>query len=130
MQSHMPSGRFSYGSVLGLGAFVAIVAADNGAFARKLSVRDSNPAPEAIIHGRHTEYVIRFDGPVDHLASRIEIVSSDRMVQQLAPLADSAVDVLFASGETPSPGRYTLRWHAISSDGDASVGEIPFRVEP
>jgi methionine-rich copper-binding protein CopC len=99
--------------------------------ARTLHVQDSTPAAQAIIAGRHAEYVIRFDGLVDHRASRMEIIQSRRVVQRLVPLDDSAPDVLFASGEAPRPGKYVLRWTAIcSDDGVASRGEIPFSVAP
>jgi methionine-rich copper-binding protein CopC len=94
-----------------------------------LHVLESSPAAETMINGRHAEYVIRFDKPVDHYASRMEIVQSGRVVQTLTPRYDSAPDVLFASGETPAPGDYTLRWQARSpEDGVTSEGDIPFSV--
>ena len=89
-------------------------------------VRSSSPAAEAIIHGRHAEYVTRFDGPVYHQASRLQIMQSGRVVQSLTPLWDSAPDVLFAGAEVPAPGRYLLHWAARSS----SSGDIPFSVLP
>jgi methionine-rich copper-binding protein CopC len=109
-----------------LGVLLAIKSAD-----AVLHARDSTPAAEAIISGRHAEYSIHFDGPVDHTASRLEIVQSGRVIQSLVPLGDSAPDVLFASGETPSPGRYLLRWQVRSpEDGTISSGDIPFSVAP
>jgi methionine-rich copper-binding protein CopC len=97
--------------------------------ARPRHVRSSVPAAEAIIKGPHAEYAIRFDGPVDHMASHMEIVQSGRVVQSLTPLADSAPEVLFASGEAPAPGHYILRWWVRSpEDGDVTSGEIPFSV--
>jgi methionine-rich copper-binding protein CopC len=98
------------------------------AAAATLHVRDSTPKAEAIIHGRHAEYVIRFDGPVDHAASRLEIVQSGHVVQTLAPLLNSAVDVLFAEGEAPPPGHYVLHWQAASPDSETSSGDIAFTV--
>src|SRR5262249_51669403 len=95
-----------------------------------LQMRDSIPVAGAIIHGRHAEYVIRFDGPVDHRTSRIEIVQSDTVVQSLTPRLNSAVDVLFASGETPPRGHYLVHWQARSVDGTVAEGTIPFTVEP
>ena len=100
------------------------------AFARQLHVRDSRPSAEAIIHGRHAEYVIYFDGPVDHAASRLQITQGDRTVMPLHPLLDSGINVLFASGEAPPVGRYVLHWEARSMDGDSSAGDIPFSVAP
>ena len=95
-----------------------------------MHVRQSQPTAQAIIHGRHAEYVIYFDGPVDHAASRLQITRSGKLVQTLVPRLDSAVDVLFADGETPPPGRYMLHWEARSADGDTSAGDIPFGVAP
>lgn len=92
-------------------------------------MRESVPAAEAIIEGRHAEYVIRFDGPVDHLASRMEIVQSGQVVKSLTLRVDSAPNVLFASGEAPAPGHYQLHWEARSRDGmEVASGDIPFSV--
>jgi methionine-rich copper-binding protein CopC len=108
--------------ILALGPSVAL--------ARPVQMRQSEPAAQAIIHGRHAQYVIRFDGPVDHEASRLQITQSGRLVQSLTPRLDSAVNVLFASGEVPPPGHYMLHWEAKSGDGDWSKGDIPFDVAP
>ncbi|HYZ64139.1 MAG TPA: copper resistance protein CopC, partial [Acetobacteraceae bacterium] len=64
-----------------------------------------------------------------HYASRLEIVQDGRVVRTLRPLVNAAVDVLFAAGPTPAPGRYDLRWTAVSGDGEQSSGEIPFTVQ-
>ena len=98
--------------------------------ARALHLLEASPTAHAIIYGDHAEFVVRFDGPVDHVASRLEIVQSGRMIRALVPLVDSAVDVLFASGETPPAGNYLLRWRAVSPDGEVSVGDIAFSVAP
>jgi methionine-rich copper-binding protein CopC len=118
-------------SMRGLGLlFSMLMLWPHVAVAGSLHVCDSAPAAEAIIHGRHAEYVIRFDSPVDHAASRIEIVQSGHVVQSLTPRLDSAVDVLFASGETPATGHYLLHWQATSPDGVVSNGDIAFSVAP
>ena len=98
------------------------------AHARPMHVRESKPSAQAVISGRHAEYFIRFDGPVDHRASRLQITQSGRVIRSLTPRIDSAVDVLFASGEAPSPGDYMLHWNAVSADGDVTEGDIPFSV--
>ena len=93
-------------------------------------MRGTRPEADAIIHGRHAEYIIYFDGPVDHAASRLQITQTGRLLQVLNPLLDSAIDVLFASGEAPPEGRYLLHWEARSIEGEASAGDIPFTVAP
>jgi methionine-rich copper-binding protein CopC len=109
----------------------ALVAAVPGiALARQLQVLEVRPAADAEIRGRHAEYVVRFNGQVDHAASRLQITQAGRVVQVLIPRMDSAVDVLFAGGEAPPPGRYMLHWEARSLDGDVSTGGSSFVVTP
>jgi len=114
----------------GFGALLAALAGAQEADAEARQVRESNPAAEAVVHGRHAEYLIRFDGPVDHAASTIRIMQSGQVVQSLAPRLNTAVDVLFASGMAPPPGRYQLHWETRSMDGEVSRGDIPFSVAP
>jgi hypothetical protein len=79
------------------------------------------------MHGRNMQYIVRFDGPVDHRRSLLEIVRDGHVIQVLHPLLDSAVDVLFASAPAPEPG--VLHWAVKSmQDGDDSEGLIPFSV--
>ena len=85
--------------------------------------------PRAVLTGRHAEYVIRFDGIVDHESSRIYIMQSGHVLQSLSPRGDSAPEVLFAGAEMPPPGDYQLQWQARSpGDTVISSGVIPFSV--
>ena len=93
-------------------------------------VRSSSPVADAIIQGRHAEYVVRFDGPVDHRSCRLLITQSSKVIQSLPLRLDSAPDTLFAQGEAPPPGKYTLHWETRSMDGEMSSGDIPFSVVP
>jgi len=119
---------------LGASLLLAALAAWSGASAAAaLRVLDSVPAANATISARHEEYFryyIRFDGPVDHLASRIEVTRSGHVVDSPVPLVETAVDVLFAFGKTPGPGAYVLHWRAVSTNGEASSGDIAFSVAP
>jgi methionine-rich copper-binding protein CopC len=97
--------------------------------ARPLNVQDSTPAAEAILDGRNAQYVIRFDGWVDHGASQIDITKNGKVIESLTPTRDSEPDVLAASAPALAPGRYQLHWRAKSvPDGDFSDGFIPFTV--
>lgn len=115
---------------LGSGTMIVMLIAGFGiAEADSLQVRGSTPAAEAVIRERHAEYAIRFDGPVDHVRSRMDIMQEGKVIRTLRPLLNSAPDVLFASGETPPPGHYTLHWQVRSlADAVVSEGEIPFSV--
>jgi methionine-rich copper-binding protein CopC len=110
-------------------ALVVVVVTCGLAEARPLHVRDSFPAAEAILDGRNAQYIVRFDGWVDHGASQMEVTENGKIVEPLAPTRDSEPDVLAASASALPPGRYQLHWHAKSvPDGDFSDGFIPFTV--
>jgi methionine-rich copper-binding protein CopC len=108
----------------------ALVFVSATAFAAPPRPMDSKPRAETIIHGRHSAYVVRFDQPIDHAASRLEIRQGDKIVENLRPRLDSAPDVLFAASETPSAGHYVLYWRARSANGETSEGSIPFSTSP
>ena len=108
---------------------VLLLMSTTSAPARPMHVLASTPSAETIMHGRNAQYVVRFDGPVDHVQSRLEILRDGHVVQRLTPLLDSAADVLFASAPAPEPGRYVLHWIAKSApDEEDSEGMIPFSV--
>jgi methionine-rich copper-binding protein CopC len=97
--------------------------------ARPLHLRDSFPQAEAILDGRNAQYLVRFDGLVDHAASRMEITRDGKPIETLVPVGDSEPDVLAASAPALEPGRYQLSWHVKSvPDGDFSDGFISFTI--
>jgi methionine-rich copper-binding protein CopC len=87
------------------------------------------PAAQAIVDGNNAEYVVRFDGLVDHRASRMWITQGDRVARTLAPDLDSEPTVLFASSPRLPPGNYQLHWSAKSvPDTDLTDGSVEFTV--
>jgi hypothetical protein len=120
LQSHLTAG---------CAILVLLLMSTEAAPARPMHVLASTPAAETIMRGDHAEYVVRFDGPVDHAQSRIDILRDGHLVESLHPRLDSAPDVLFASSPMPAPGRYELHWIVKSvPDEDASDGMIAFSV--
>ena len=120
MQTHLTSG---------CAILVLLLLSTTSAPARALHVLASTPVAEAIMRGRNAQYVVRFDGPVDHAQSRLEILRDGQVIQRLHPLLDSAADALFASAPTPESGHYLLHWIVNSvPDEDISDGVIPISV--
>ncbi len=117
------------GLVVGCMVLAFLATTPGAALARPMHVLSSTPAAGAVMQGRNAQYVLRFDGPVDHAQSRLEIVRDGHVIQVLHPLLDSATDVLFASAPGPAPGDYVLHWTVKSiPDGDDSEGTIAFSV--
>jgi methionine-rich copper-binding protein CopC len=99
------------------------------AAARQMHVQMSYPAAETVIDGRNAQYVIRFDGPVNHRQARLEIIQGGKVVQELRPRLESEPNALVASAPALPPGRYVLRWSVRSApNGEATDGEIRFTV--
>lgn len=98
-----------------------------GAWSRPMHMVESFPAAQAIVDGNNFQYVVRFDGLVDHRASRMWITQGDHVVRTLTPLLNAAPTVLFASSARLPPGNYQLHWSAKSMpDGDLTNGSIEF----
>jgi methionine-rich copper-binding protein CopC len=111
-------------------AFVLLMLSAS-ASGREMHVATSTPAADVVMHGRNMQYLVRFDGPVDHIRSRLEILHDGQVVARLHPRLDSAPEVLFASAPAPPQGRYALHWTVKSmTDEELSEGTIPFSVEP
>jgi len=109
----------------------AVVMACVPAEARPLHVRSSVPAAgETIGEGRNTQYVLQFDGQIDHRTSTMEVISNGKVLEALVSLRGSEPSTLVASGPTLPPGRYQLHWRAKSvPDGDISEGFVSFMIE-
>ena len=91
----------------------------------------STPGSGVVMQGRVEEYVVRFDGPVNHAASRLVITRDGEVVVSPRTLLDSAPEVLFGRSPALPPGHYVLHWSVRSTtEDDTSEGDIPFTVAP
>ena len=108
LQVRRPEGLLKHIS-LGILAPALLVTMCGRAEARP-HVRESYPAAEMILDGRNAQYIIRFDGWVDHAASRLDIIANGKIVETLVPTGDSEPDVLAASSPVLVSSRYHLHW--------------------
>jgi methionine-rich copper-binding protein CopC len=113
-------------------ALAMLLAAAAAREAYALRAVETTPVAEAVIlHGSNAQYVVRFDKPVDHIASRMEIVRNGAVVERLHLLGDSAAEALFAESRRLAPGHYELRWSATTGPGgETASGSVPFSVQP
>lgn len=110
---------FFLGAVLGAGP----------AGAATMRVMESRPSAQAVMDGTETQFFVRFNGPVDHAASRLSVVQDGHVVQTLHPRLNSQPNVLYSGVRRLAPGVYALRWMTRSmQDHGASQGEIAFTV--
>jgi methionine-rich copper-binding protein CopC len=100
------------------------------AWAEDVRVMESAPAASAVIARRSSEFFVRFDRPVDHVRSTLDIMSDGKLVERLKPRLQSAPAVLFARAPTLPPGNYKLHWSVRTMSGvEAIEGDIPFTVK-
>jgi len=99
------------------------------AVADELRVMESTPAAKAVIDGRTSAFFVRFDQPVDHIRSTLEVMQDGKPIERLQPRLESAPEVLFARAPTLSPGNYSLHWAVRTLSGRELIqGNIPFSV--
>jgi hypothetical protein len=106
-----------------------LLSAPLSAWSRPVNMMDGFPAAQVIVGHTNAQYVVRFDGPVDHHASRLTITQRDRMVESLTPRLDAAPEVLLAFEPRLPAGEDESHWSAKAMpDGDFSDGSIRFTI--
>jgi methionine-rich copper-binding protein CopC len=126
----MMSRRLAVGGLLSALSSCGMLGAAAPAWAEDIRVMESAPAASAVIARRSSEFFVRFDRPVDHVRSTLDIMSDGKLVERLKPRLESAPAVLFARAPTLPPGNYKLHWSVRTMSGvEAIEGDIPFTVK-
>lgn len=87
----------------------------------------SSPTADGTVKGPAISINLKFNSRVDSSRSHLDLVRSDGKVEALSVSAPG--DAEMATHATLTPGRYTIRWQALSVDGHITRGEIPFTVQ-
>jgi methionine-rich copper-binding protein CopC len=110
-------------------AALVLLALAGPARAEPMQVLEVRPAARSVMDGNRQEVFVRFDRPVDHYTSRLELLQDGRVLRTLVPRLGTAPEVLFAIAGELQPGAYTLRWVARSPrDGTEAEGTLDFSV--
>ena len=113
-----------------LAAAVSAIAAASlaGASARAMDLVEQKPQVNEVMQGGSgLAFALRFDQPVDHERSRLELLTP-RGKKVLRPRLDAEPNTLYSAVGQLVPGEYMLRWKARARDGQMLMGTIPFRV--
>jgi copper resistance protein C len=86
----------------------------------------STPAASATVHGPDVAIELRFNSRVDGHHSVLSLVASSGSVT--LNIDNQTADNNLDAHARLTPGSYTLRWQALSTDGHITRGEIPFTV--
>ena len=109
-------------------AIPAVVAGAPSVLAQK--VVETMPAKDGTLSSAAGDYFVRFDQPVDHIHSTLDIKQDGKTVQTLRPRLNSEPNVLFARAPNLPPGKYVMHWSVPAANGSTiHRGEVPFSVE-
>jgi len=86
----------------------------------------STPAAGGMAHGPSVAIMLKFDSRVDGARSHLALMMPNKNIKPLKIISDGASEL--DAHATLSPGKYTIRWQALSVDGHITRGEIPFVV--
>ncbi len=106
---------------------VLLFAVSQLAFAHAVLV-SSTPKVNGSIHGPSVDLDLKYNSRVDGTRSSLSLVAPGGAVQSLTLLKQNEPNELHAHAQL-SPGKYTLRWTALATDGHITRGEVPFTVE-
>ena len=112
---------------LTVACFLAVMASP--AQAQKLHMMEARPTAQSVMNGARQEFFVRFDGPVNHHASRLVIERADAVIRTLRPRLGASPNTLYALAGNLPPGAYVLRWVVAPRDGGApSMGGLDFTI--
>lgn len=90
----------------------------------------SRPEANAVVPVPANLFEVRFNEPVNHYQSRLEILRDGQVVETLHPQLRTEPAIIAARSMPLPAGRYVLRWLVMSAfDGRVTEGTIPFSVQ-
>ncbi|MBS7791929.1 hypothetical protein KTR66_18160 [Roseococcus sp. SDR] len=97
--------------------------------AEMLHMMEASPTPRSVMQGAAQEFFVRFDGPVDHQASRLIVTRGDLVIRTLRPRLGASPNTLYAVAGGLPAGDYVLRWVvAPRAGGVPSMGGLDFTI--
>ncbi len=110
-----------------IGLVIPAVFAGGSVWAQK--VVETMPTNDSTLSGVRDDYFVRFDQPIDHIHSTIDIKQNGKTVQMLHPRFKTEPNVLFARAPNLAPGKYVMHWSVPSANGSTVYqGEVSFFV--
>lgn len=86
----------------------------------------STPQADGILRGPTISVDLKFNSRIDSSRSRLDLVMPNGSIQSMSVRARG--DAELGAQADLAPGKYAIRWQALSTDGHITRGEIPFTV--
>ena len=115
--------------IVGAGAALALILAAAPARA-EARLEASVPQANSTIPAPANLFEVRFNEPVNHYQSRLDILRDGQVLETLEPRLRTEPMIIAAMSRPLAAGRYELRWQVMSAfDGRVTQGTIPFTVQ-
>jgi len=88
-------------------------------------LKESTPAPNAVVSGPDITIRLRFNSRIDAAHSKIE-VSDGKQGRNVELIRQSTPDTLTGRASGIHPGTYKVQWQVLATDGHLTRGEFPF----
>jgi methionine-rich copper-binding protein CopC len=124
MRSAVEEGAMRTLLALVLVAFVATQAAAHAV------LESTSPASGAVLTTSPAELRLTFSERIEPRFSAVEVLRDGAKVATRAPHADPARNALVLPLPPLAPGRYQVRWRAVSADSHRIEGSFAFEVRP
>jgi methionine-rich copper-binding protein CopC len=108
---------------------LAFLAASSRAALAHAVLVSSTPQKNAAVSGPDIRINLKYNSRVDGARSSLSLLKPDGTVEKIGTPAQSAPDVLSATGHGLAKGAYVLRWQVLATDGHITRGEVPFQVQ-
>lgn len=90
---------------------------------------DSQPAFGASLPSGHVELRLHYNSRIDAARSRLLLTGPDHVAHVLPSAVGPTPDLLLAAAEL-APGKYTLHWQVLATDGHITRGDLAFTLSP
>lgn len=108
-------------------ALVCVLSSGFGPFAfAHARLLSSTPTAGGTTHGPSVAIALKFDSRVDGARSHLALMMPNGKIKPLKIVSAGASEL--DAHSKLAPGKYTIRWQALSVDGHITRGEIPFVV--
>ena len=88
-------------------------------------LKESTPAPNAVVTGPDITIRLRFNSRIDAAHSRIELTDG-KQARAIEMGPQTAPDTLSGKASGIRPGTYKVQWQVLATDGHLTRGEFPF----
>jgi hypothetical protein len=120
------------GGVVRVGLVIVVAAVlvlvPRAAWAHAILVH-STPGINATVEGPDVAVEMKFSSRVDGARSTVLLSTSDGKSKPLALEHQSSPDTLTTRITHLDPGKYSIQWQVLATDGHVTRGEIPFHVK-